>query len=83
LRALLLLMPVTMENKFRQEVIMEDKGIYDIVRNSGDGGRTITEIVASSKLPRSVVRILLARLEGADKVSFRKVGMAKIYRVMG
>jgi DNA-binding IclR family transcriptional regulator len=48
---------------------------------SSDAGRTITEIVALSRLPRSVVRILLARLEGAGKVSFRKVGMAKIYVV--
>ena len=56
----------------------EEAKILDIIAGA-DEGRTITEIVALSKLPRSVVRILLARLEGADKVRFRKVGMAKIY----
>ena len=58
---------------------MEDEKIFEIVRSSGETGRTITEIVAMSQLPRSVIRILLARLEGAQKVEFRKVGMAKIY----
>lgn len=60
---------------------MEDEKIFEIVRSSGNIGRTITEIVAMSRLPRSVVRILLARLEGAEKIGFRKVGMAKIYSV--
>ncbi len=60
---------------------MEDEKIFEIVRSSGDNGRTITKIVAMSRLPRSIVRILLARLEGAGKVKFRKVGMAKIYSI--
>lgn len=60
---------------------MEDGRVFEIVRSGGDTGRTITEIVAMSRLPRSVVRILLARLEGAGKVGFRKVGMAKVYSV--
>lgn len=55
-----------------------EEKVLDIV-SSSEAGRTITEIVALSRLPRSVVRILLARLDGAGKVSFRKVGMAKIY----
>ena len=58
---------------------MEDKKVFEIVKSSGRTGRTITEIVEVSRLPRSVVRILLARLEGAEKIAFRKVGMAKIY----
>lgn len=58
---------------------MEDERVFEIVQSSGDTGRTITEIVSMSRLPRSVVRILLARLEGAQRVGFRKVGMAKIY----
>ncbi len=60
---------------------MEDDKVFDIVKDSGDTGRTITEIVAMSRLPRSVVRILLARLEGANRVGFRKIGMAKVYSV--
>jgi hypothetical protein len=56
----------------------EEKKVLNIIDGS-DAGSTITEVVAMSKFPRSVVRILLARLEGAEKVAFRKVGMAKIY----
>ena len=62
---------------------MEDEKIFEIVKNSGGTGRTITEIVEMSQLPRSVIRILLARLEGAQKIEFRRVGMAKIYSVTG
>lgn len=58
---------------------MEHEKILEIIRSAGDTGRTITEIVAISKFPRSVVRILLARLEGAQSINFRQVGMAKIY----
>lgn len=58
---------------------MEDNKVFEIIKNAGDDGRTITEIVAMSHLPRSVVRILLARLEGAKKIKFRKIGMAKVY----
>ncbi|MDH3353314.1 MAG: hypothetical protein OEL87_02610 [Nanoarchaeota archaeon] len=60
---------------------MEQEKILEIIRSSGDIGRTITEIVVISRLPRSVVRILLARLEGAQSINFRKVGMAKIYSI--
>lgn len=55
----------------------------EILKILGPGSLTITEIVRRSKLPRSVVRIMLARLEGGGNVSYRKVGMAKIYRVVG
>lgn len=56
-----------------------EKRVFDIIKSSEEEGRTITEIVKMSQLPRSVVRILLARLEGAQDVHFRKIGMAKIY----
>ena len=46
-------------------------------------GLTITELVTISGLSRSQVRTLLARLEGADKIALRKVGMAKIYFLKG
>jgi len=64
-------------------VAMEVDKVFEIVKGSGDSGRTITEIVKISKLPRSVVRILLARLEGAESVGFRRVGMAKVYSMGG
>lgn len=43
-------------------------------------GLTITELVSLSKFSRSTVRVVLARLEGANEVSFREIGMAKVYR---
>lgn len=58
----------------------EEKRVLSIIGGS-DRGSTITEIVTLSEMPRSVIRILLARLEGAERISFRKVGMAKIYVV--
>jgi len=71
---LLLLILITME--------ANEKKVFSIVEGS-DVGRTITEIVALSGLPRSVVRIMLARLEGGERILFRRVGMAKIYCVVG
>ena len=40
---------------------------------------TITEIVDKTKLSRSAIRTALAKLDGAGKVSIRKIGMAKVY----
>jgi len=42
-------------------------------------GLTITDIVKKTKLNRSAIRIALAKLDGADKVSIREIGMAKVY----
>jgi len=58
-----------------------DKKIVDILKKAKDKGVSITELVSKSKLPRSNVRISLARLEGAGRVSIRKVGMAKLYHL--
>ncbi|MGK0232628.1 MAG: DeoR/GlpR family transcriptional regulator of sugar metabolism [Patescibacteria group bacterium] len=42
-------------------------------------GMTITELVNDSKLSRSTIRIALAKLEGAQNVVVRQIGMAKLY----
>lgn len=47
-----------------------------------NGGLTITELVNLSKFSRSTVRVVLARLEGGEKVNVRVVGMAKIYSLI-
>ena len=57
---------------------MEDKVIQALKQNPRRG-LTITELVLLSKLSRSALRTALAKLEGAKKVSIRKVGMAKVY----
>lgn len=57
-----------------------EKRIVDFLRKN-NGGLTITELVSLSKLSRSTVRVVLARFEGAEKVSFRRIGMAKVYVV--
>ena len=51
--------------------------IDSILRNSNY--LTITEIVKKTKLNRSSIRTALAKLDGAGKVSVRKIGMAKVY----
>lgn len=53
--------------------------IRDILKRRSNSGLTITELVGISELSRSAVRTALAKMEGAGKVSIRKVGMAKIY----
>ena len=46
-------------------------------------GLTITDVVRKSKYSRSTVRNVLAKLEGANQVLFKKVGMAKLYFLGG
>ena len=58
--------------------VVENKIIKTLIKNSGKG-LTITELVDASKISRSAVRIALAKLEGANKVSIRKIGIAKVY----
>jgi len=57
---------------------MEEEKIVHILKKRGDG-LSITELVKISGLSRSITRITLAKLEGANKVSIRNVGMAKLH----
>ena len=52
--------------------------IVSILKNNS-GGLTITEIVNKTNLGRSAVRTTLAQLDGGNKVSIKKIGMAKVY----
>jgi predicted transcriptional regulator len=52
--------------------------IVSILKNNF-GGLTITDIVNKTNLSRSAVRTALANLEGGNKVSIKKIGMAKVY----
>jgi GTP-sensing pleiotropic transcriptional regulator CodY len=55
--------------------------INSILKKNSNGGLTITELVNISKLTRSSIRIALAKLDGAGKISMRKIGMAKVYSI--
>ena len=58
---------------------MEKEGEVKLILKKASRGLTITDIVNKSKFSRSTVLNVLSRLEGACKISFRKIGMAKIY----
>ena len=66
------------KHKKRSNVV--DK-VVSVLKNSD--GLTITEIVKKTKFTRSAIRTALAKLDGGDKVSFRKIGMAKVYSLKG
>ena len=55
--------------------------VYSVLKNSS--GLSITEIVEKTKLNRSAVRTNLAKLDGANKVSVKRIGMAKVYSLNG
>lgn len=57
------------------------KKIYNLLKNSED--LTIANIALKIKLSRATTRIALAKLEGADKIQYKKIGMAKIYFLNG
>lgn len=46
---------------------------------SNKSGLTITELSEKCKLTRTTVRTALALLQGQDKVTLRRIGMAKVY----
>ncbi len=66
------------KHKKRDNVV--DK-VDSVLKKSG--GLTITDIVKKTKLNRSAVRTALAKLDGAEKVIVRKIGMAKVYSING
>ena len=59
--------------------IEEEKIIVDVLKEDNNGGLSITDLVKISKLSRSAIRIILAKLEGAEKLKSRRIGMAKVY----
>ena len=58
---------------------MEKEGKIKLILKKSHKGLTITDIVKKSEFSRSTVINVLSKLEGAGKISFRKIGMAKIY----
>lgn len=59
-----------------------EKRVMDVLKKNKDG-TTITELVKLSDLSRSTVRVALARLEGQRDISYRSIGMAKVYVLGG
>ena len=67
-------MGAKIKHKKRDNVV---DNVYSVLKNSD--GLTITEIVKKTNLNRSSIRTALAKLDGAEKVIVRKIGMAKVY----
>ena len=42
-------------------------------------GMTIRKVVDASEMPYDSVRLMLAKLDGAEKICFKKVCNAKVY----
>ena len=57
--------------KIRERVIAE-------LKNNPDGF-TISELASRLKITRNTVAVVFAYLEGAEKISIRQAGMAKIH----
>ncbi len=53
--------------------------LQELLSKEENNGLSITDIQRLTKFSRSSIRINLAKLEGAGKVNFRRVGMAKLY----
>lgn len=62
------------------EKISTEKKVIGLLKKNGDG-MTITNLVGLSNLSRSTIRVALAKLEGGEKVSYKNIGMAKVYVV--
>ncbi|MCK5600878.1 hypothetical protein KAR91_03355 [Candidatus Pacearchaeota archaeon] len=59
----------------------QDKSlIFKLIKKS-KFGLTITELTMLSNFSRSKVRTLLSNLEGAERIQFKPIGMAKVYGV--
>ncbi len=58
---------------------MKEEEIITKLMHDNNTGFSITELVLKTNLSRSAVRTYLAHLEGANKITVRKIGMAKVY----
>ena len=61
---------------------MENK-VVKVLKKNNENGLTITELVKKSRLSRHVVKTILLRLEGAEKVYFKKIATGKFYLLKG
>ena len=61
--------------------MMNNKETQKILEALSDDGLTITELVKQTKLQKCQVRTIISFLLGAEKISERKIGMAKFYRL--
>jgi len=60
---------------------MKENFILNLLKKNEEDGLSITDIEKISKKSRAAIRIILAKLEGAEKIYFKKVGMAKLYYI--
>ncbi len=62
---------------------MEKENKIKLILRRSKEGLTITNLVTKSGISRSTVINILSKLDGANKVHVRKIGMAKIYSLKG
>lgn len=63
-----------MINKKRDDIVHKIEKFL-----SKNGGMTITDFVNKLNISKSAIRTSLAKLDDAEKVSIKKIGMAKVY----
>jgi len=57
----------------------EEDEVISLLEEDPKMGMTVSEIERNSKLTKQTIKIILAILEGADKIIVRPVGASKIY----
>ncbi len=62
----------------KSKKISSEEKVVNVLKKCSDGC-TITELVGLSEFSRSTVRVILAGLEGRGDISYRNIGMAKVY----
>lgn len=78
---LLISSSMTLYTMVKKRGIAEEE-IVRTLKNFGSG-LTITDLVKKTKLNRSAIRTVLAKLDGAEKVFVKRIGMAKVYSLKG
>ena len=57
----------------------EENEVISLLKEDPKMGMTVSEIDRNSQLARQNIKIILAILEGADKIMVRPVGASKLY----
>lgn len=59
------------------------KKVISFLKKDIKKGMSKTDLIRVSKLTDNTIRDTLSYLEGAKKISFKKIGVAKVYYLIG